>query len=41
MCKGEGWNSFGISGCKHVDIKSYLFKIVEVNNNIYFENVVQ
>jgi len=41
MCKGEGWNSFGKSGCKHLDIKSYLFKIVKVNNNIYFENVVQ
>ncbi len=41
LCKGEGFNSFvGKSGCKHKEIKSYLFKIIKINKNIHFENVL-
>ena len=40
LCKGEGFNSFGKYGCKHIEIKSYLFKIIKTNSNIHFENVL-
>ena len=41
LCKGEGFNSFfGKYDCKHIEIRSYLFKVIEKNNKIHFENAL-